>query len=115
MLTDCWISLAVYLIIFSFIQYLSDLRVFLQDGTCLRIIDAPVFFDEQHRHLGHQNFLNVQGDTTRSNEAVGTCDASDVRTEMVYDMSYAWSNRQNGVSIKSIKGRTHRISEPLGP
>ena len=102
MLPYCRVIQAVYLIIWSIVQHLSNLRAFLLDGTCLRIIDVHVFSDKQHGHLGHQNFLNIQCDHTDSHETVGTCDISGVRAEMVHDVGYALSNRQNGgVPVKS--------------
>ena len=66
--TNSYASVAVYLIVFSFIQNFSNLRAFLQYPKCIVVTDNHGFFNKQHCRLGHQNFVIVRGNTARSDD-----------------------------------------------
>ena len=53
--------------------YLFYLRAFSSDITRIRIIDAYVLSNEQHRYFGHQGFLHVWSYIIIRNKSIGTC------------------------------------------
>ncbi len=105
----------IVFIVFIIIQHLTNLHTFLQDATCrvsptaMSSLTSIVVISSTRASRTYEATLHA---AVRLSAAAML---SHMRTDMVHNVNYARSNRQNGVPIKSVKGWTPRISDPLSP